>query len=236
VTSPSGSPPPDVGRRPWRPVDALKALGWWFMAGTLAYAIVLPGGVTTGELFGIVLPIQSAGAVGAVAWMTRTRSPWKEALAVRIAWGDAIGLLIGAALQIGLALVLVVFVEKVLGGSAPEQEVVDAAAVAAGPLDKTLVAASLIVIGPVAEELVFRGVLLRSLLERFGRTSAVWISATGFAALHLLDPNAWLVAPLLLVLGAVAGSQVISTGRLGRSVAIHAGFNLVTVVALFTAK
>jgi membrane protease YdiL (CAAX protease family) len=190
--------------------------------------------VTTGELFGIVLPVQSFGAIGAVAWMARTRQPWREALAARIEWVDWVGVLIGAALQIGLALVLVTIVQEVFRGSVPDQEVVDAAAVAVGTLDKTLVAVSLIVIGPVSEELLFRGVLLRGLLARHGRRFAVWASAGAFAALHLLDPGAWLVAPLLTVLGVVMGNEVVRTGRLGRSVAIHAGFNLVTVLALFT--
>lgn len=232
MTSPSASPQAD--RLPWRSSDTLRALGWWFLAGTAAYVAVLPGDVTTGELFGIVLPVQSFGAIGAVAWMARTRQPWREALAARIEWVDWVGVLIGAALQIGLALVLVTIVQEVFRGSVPDQEVVDAAAVAVGTLDKTLVAVSLIVIGPVSEELLFRGVLLRGLLARHGRRFAVWASAGAFAALHLLDPGAWLVAPLLTVLGVVMGNEVVRTGRLGRSVAIHAGFNLVTVLALFT--
>ncbi|OFW66133.1 MAG: hypothetical protein A2Z12_02550 [Actinobacteria bacterium RBG_16_68_21] len=232
MTSPGDSPSAD--RRQWRPVDALKALGWWFLAGTLAYAVVLPNEVSTGELFGFVVPVQSLGAIAGVAWMARTRSPWRDALALRVAWADWVGLLMGAALQIGLAYVLVVIVEGVFHGSLPNQEVVDAASVTVGSFDKVLVATSLIVIGPAAEELVFRGVLLRALLVRHGPRVAVWVSAIAFAAIHLLDPNAWVVAPLLAVLGLVMGNQVVRTGRLGRSVAIHAGFNLVTVVALFT--
>lgn len=232
MTSPGASPPPEL--RPWRPVDAAKALGWWVLAATVAYAVVLPGDVTTSELFGVVVPVQSLGAIGAIAWMARTREPWREALAARIEVADWIGVLMGAGLQIGMAIILVTVVERVFGGSVPEQDVVDAASVAVGATSKLLVALSLVVVGPIAEELVFRGVLLRGLLRSHSRRVAVWGSATGFAALHLLDPNAWLIAPLLLVLGVVMGNQVVRTGRLGRSVAIHAGFNLVTVVALFT--
>jgi len=225
---------PSADRRQWRPVDTLKALGWWFLAGILAYAVVLPGEVSTAELFGLVVPLQSVGAIASVVWMARTRQPWREALAVRIAWADWVGLLIGGALQIGLAYLLVVIVESVFHGSLPNQEVVDAASVAVGSVDKVLVAVSLIVIGPVAEELLFRGVLLRALLVGHSARFAVMVSAIAFAALHLLDPAAWAVAPLLAILGVVMGSEVVRTGRLGRSITIHAGFNLVTVVALLT--
>lgn len=230
MSLPSESP----DRRPWRPADAARALVWWFVTGLVAYGAASPGAVTTTELFGLVVPAQSLGAIGSVAWMARTRRPWREALAARISWADWVGVLIGVALQVAMGIVLVVIVEGWLGGSLPQQEVVGAADEAIALRDKVLVAVSLIVVGPIAEEVLFRGVLLRSLLASHGATGAVWISAAGFAALHLLDPNAWLVAPLLLVLGVVMGRQVVRTGRLGRSVAIHAGFNLVTVLALFT--
>lgn len=229
MTSPDATP----DRSEWRPRDALKALFWWLAAGIVAYSMVLPGDVSTGELFGFVFPVQSFGAIASVTWMARTRLPWREALAIRIAWADWTGLLIGAGLQIGLALALVVIIETLFRGSLPDQYVVEVASVAIGPMEKFMVMLSLVVIGPVAEELLFRGVLLRSLLVRQGARRAVWWSAIGFAALHLLDPNAMMVTPALVVLGVVLGREVVRTGRLGRAVAIHAGFNLVTVVALF---
>jgi len=232
VTSQLASPPPERG--PWRPRDAAAVLGWWFVAGVVGYALVDAGGVSATELFGVVVPVQSLGAVGAVALLAKRRENWREALAVRIARSDWIGLLMGAGLQISMGIVLVVVVEQMLGRSLPEQEVVAAAGDALSALDRVLAVASLVFLGPLAEELVFRGVLLRSLLRGHGTSAAVWISAAAFAALHLLDPSAWLVTPLLLVLGVVLGYQTVTTGRLGRAVAMHAGFNLVTVVALFT--
>ncbi len=230
MTSPLDSPPSD--RKAWRPVDAAIVLGWWFVAGVVAAIIVGPDGeLTTLETFGVVVPMQSFAALGAVAYLARRRTDWREALAARIAWADWVGVLIGIGLEIGLALVLLTIVQG-LNRNVPEQEVVGLAAESVGAVEWVLVVVSLLVIGPLAEEVVFRGVLLRSLFARYGTVPAVWWSAAAFAGLHLLDPNAIFVAPLLLVLGVVMAYQALATGRLGRSYMIHVGFNLVTVVAL----
>ena len=117
---------------------------------------------------------------------------------------------------------------------APAQDVVVSAAGAIGALDRVFVALGLIVLGPIAEEVVFRGVLLRAFERTGSRRRAVALSSGCFAGLHLIDPNALVAVPMLFVLGLVLGTQVIRTGRLGRAVAIHAGFNAVTVVVLFS--
>ena len=62
--------------------------------------------------------------------------------------------------------------------------------------------------------------------------AAVVGSAGAFALIHLLDPNLLLAMPVFFVLGWVLARATIRTGRLGRAMTIHAGFNLVTVVAV----
>jgi membrane protease YdiL (CAAX protease family) len=76
-------------------------------------------------------------------------------------------------------------------------------------------------------------VLLGALRRHRSDASSILISSAAFAALHLLDPNAILAVPFLFVVGVVMGRAVVRTGRLGRAIAIHSGFNLVSVVALF---
>jgi membrane protease YdiL (CAAX protease family) len=78
-------------------------------------------------------------------------------------------------------------------------------------------------------------VLLRALLRSRGPAFAVYVSAGAFAAIHLLDPNAWLAVPMLFVLGVVLGKQAVSTGRLGMPLLTHMAFNGLSVAALLLA-
>ncbi len=167
--------------------------------------------------------------------LARRRKDWRKALAARIEPADAVGLLIGAGLQIGLAAIAYLLIVEVFDVVLPTQEVVEAAAEAIDGGERALVVMALVILAPVSEEIVFRGILLGALRRTRGDRTAVVVSAVTFSLLHLLDPNALLAAPFLFVVGIVAGRQVIATGRLGRAVAIHAGFNLITVLALLTA-
>lgn len=230
-----GSDPVGTSHRiEWRPIDA----GWAILVGLLASLVArLAVGrldPTTAEVFGIVLPVQAAATLLAVAAIAPRRSDWRRALRVRTDVSDLWGLPLGAAMQVALAGITYVFILVFFDGDVPAQEVVLAASGAIGNLDRLLVAVGLILLGPVAEEVVFRGVLLRA-FERTGSSRrAVVLSALTFSALHLIDPNAIIAVPLLFVLGLVLGSQVVRTGRLTRAIAIHAGFNALTVVAIFT--
>jgi hypothetical protein len=89
--------------------------------------------------------------------------------------------------------------------------------------------AIVVVVGaPVVEELFFRGLVLRSLQRRFGDTWAVVGSAVIFGVAHF-EP---LQLPALVALGLILGAMAVSTKRLGPSIFVHAGFNLVTMIAL----
>lgn len=86
-----------------------------------------------------------------------------------------------------------------------------------------------VVVGaPVVEELFFRGLVLRSLQRRFGDAWAVVGSAVLFGLAHF----EWLQLPALVALGVILGVMAVSTKRLGPSIFTHAGFNLVTMIAL----
>lgn len=221
-------------RRPWRVRDGVLALLGGLVATVIALVAVASGGLGVTDLFGVVVPAQSVGTLAVVALLARRRTPWRQALRGSVTPGDAIGLLIGAGLQIALSLAAALFLEFFLRRPTPTQEVVGLAAEAVSAVDWVLVVLGVVILAPLAEEVVFRGIILRALEERRGRRPAVYLSAAGFAVIHLLDPNAIVAVPFLFVLGIVLGNQVIRTGRLGRAVMIHAGFNLVTVAALFS--
>jgi hypothetical protein len=150
-------------------------------------------------------------------------------LTVRLADWPWVGA--GVLLQV-VALGMVAAIESV-AGSEPKQEVVRAIQ-HSGTATRILGAVAVVVFAPVAEELLFRGLLLRGLLRRFGAPSAVLVGGMTFALVHLIDPSAAsLLAPLALV-GVLAGMLAVRSGDLSRSILLHAGFNLLSAVLLLT--
>lgn len=79
-----------------------------------------------------------------------------------------------------------------------------------------------IVVGaPIAEELFFRGLLLRSLARRFDDTAAIAVSALVFALSHFKPAQ----IPGLFVVGTVFAVLTRRTGRLGPAIVAHMAFN-----------
>lgn len=81
---------------------------------------------------------------------------------------------------------------------------------------------------PLAEELFFRGLMLRAAERRWGVGVALVASTVVFAVTHVQGVQ----LPALVLFGAVAGWLAVRTGRLGPAIALHAGFNAWTVVHL----
>ena len=215
-------------RRPWRMRDALVAFVTGVVTSTVAYLLV--NGDPVADAFGVVLPAQIVGMVGALAWIGRRRQPWRHALRWSARWSDLVGIPIGFGIQVVLALVLATLIET-FGLESPGQHVLYTAADAATAGQWVLVVLGAVVLAPVAEEILFRGVMVRA-LENRGRRVAVYTSAFLFSAAHGLDPGAWILLPSLFVVGVVLGYELLRTGRLGRAIAIHAGFNLLPVIGL----
>lgn len=80
----------------------------------------------------------------------------------------------------------------------------------------------------VTEELLFRGYVLRSLMQSFNKPVAVIISSLGFAAMHLFNPHMGLQAFIDLFLsGLVFGFAYSYTKRLWFPIGLHWSWNLV---------
>jgi membrane protease YdiL (CAAX protease family) len=82
----------------------------------------------------------------------------------------------------------------------------------------------LVVIAPVAEELVFRGIILKSLLNRHSATRAIILSAIVFTCVHM-DPLQMLPA---LGSGLLLGWLYYETGSLWMCILLHSSHNLMT--------
>jgi membrane protease YdiL (CAAX protease family) len=105
---------------------------------------------------------------------------------------------------------------------------------AASPAVKAILFPGVVLLAPLAEELLFRGALLRSLQRRTTTGKAVFASALIFAVIHLIDPDTYYYLPAFLLLGLVSGWRAAASGGLAESVCLHVGFNLVASVLIVT--
>jgi len=184
----------------------------------------------------VSLLAQAIGIVTAVWVISRTRGQRSLGadFGLELRWRDWHWLLIGVALQIGAAILLAPL--SILGPD-QAQGVVEGFEDASGTATVVVFAFAVVVLAPVAEELLFRGVLLRALLRRTSAGAAVLWSAGIFACIHvLLDPSlgSAQALPALFLLGIVSADQAVRTRALSRSILLHAGFNLLTAVRIVT--
>lgn len=94
-----------------------------------------------------------------------------------------------------------------------------------------------VVAAPIVEEVVFRGIVLRSLLSRLHAVAAIAVQAVLFGAAHV-DPvrgvdNIGLVVVLSGV-GAALGGAAYLLGRIGPTIVAHAILNAVVLTLVLT--
>jgi membrane protease YdiL (CAAX protease family) len=85
----------------------------------------------------------------------------------------------------------------------------------------------LVVVAPVTEELMFRGLFLHRIGESYGQKAAILGSALCFGIFHILP---WQAVGAALI-GIYLGWLVIRTGSIAMPMAAHAFFNLIPVAA-----
>ena len=141
------------------------------------------------------------------------------------------GLAVALPMALGLS-VVTVYVGLGLGRPAPEigHELLSVLQEPALWWVKAGLLTSALVLAPLLEEVIFRGLVQTAFLSvtRRGRRWWVVIIAAGiFTGMHIGQP--WQVLPSLFVLGVVLGWLYERTGSLWPSVLVHAGFNAVNV-------
>jgi CAAX protease family protein len=127
-----------------------------------------------------------------------------------------------------------VLIEPLVRLAHEQQAVVDDLKTASGA-KLAVIAIIAALIAPICEELLFRGLLLRSLRRRLTPVVAVIVQALVFALAHpMLSPTLgdFAVVPALFLLGAVSGVVAVRRGDLSASILMHIGFNLVTTVGV----
>jgi uncharacterized protein len=105
----------------------------------------------------------------------------------------------------------------------------------ANGIEVPLFTLGVVLLAPLVEELLFRGVLLRSLARRMQPAQAVFVAALAFALVHVLgDPDTYYYVPAFLLLGLVSGWRAMKTGNLSQSICLHVGFNLLATLLIVT--
>lgn len=224
-------PPVDVAERPFSVLQVL--------AGYLIAVIVagLTGGVATalsGDEEGVVALL--AGQIGfwtvllgvvALGWNRSGSGAAAGHLARQVRWVDLGGVGVGVLTQIVVLPALYFpfrsfFHDDEL--SAPAEDLLST--VDGGGL--VVMGIGVVVVAPIVEELFFRGLLLDTIRRRWGTATAVVASSLFFGAIHLQP----LQFAGLTMAGLVFAVAVVRTGRIGTAIAVHAGFNATTFVAL----
>jgi len=91
-----------------------------------------------------------------------------------------------------------------------------------------------VVVGPLCEELAFRGFLMPLLMRTFGTATGILSTAVLFGALHAPEYHkVWQYAFLIGTAGAVFGYVRYRTGSTASATFMHIGYNLIQFVALW---
>jgi membrane protease YdiL (CAAX protease family) len=207
--------------------------------GLIGYVLVgLPVLALGGEMQDLLV----VGAIGqfsghvAAVWLLARSRGGAASLGFQVEPWDGVYLFVGVGLQVVLPL-LMAPVAALVGESQTGQEVAEQIRLLGGTAARIAMAFVVTILAPIAEELMFRGILLKSLSGRGLRTASL-VSAACFGGFHLfgltgdLLTGIILLFPIFLVVGLVLARATIRRGRLGPAIFIHSGFNLLAVVVL----
>jgi membrane protease YdiL (CAAX protease family) len=217
------------------------ALGGWavaYVVAALCSAVIVslagyePDADLPLWLVALTYPPLWLGFVGIPVWAAKTKgNGWVEDFGGRIRPIDVpVGLAVGFLAQV-IVVPLVSWPFLKLTGQTTEDLSESAQALAdkaTGPWGPLLFFVIVGLLAPIAEELFFRGLVLRSFERRIGIAWAVVASSLWFAATHFQP----LQFPALLAAGAIFALLAVRTDRLGPAVVAHMAFNTTTVVVL----
>jgi membrane protease YdiL (CAAX protease family) len=146
-------------------------------------------------------------------------------------WGgdDRNRTLLIAALLIGAALAFNIAYSVFIGSKVEMQKTLRdlLAAIPQTGFNTATIMFATVILAPIVEELIFRGLFQKSLARRLPIWAAIGIAAIVFSAMHG-DLNS---APALFVIGAIFGTLYHLTGSLRVTIAAHLANNLLAMAA-----
>jgi len=218
--------------RPWQPVDAALLLAVIVLSALPALSRALhpetaeaTPSATSLILMGLLGYAVIGAALALVVWRTGAGAGILFGERARLAADLRAGVLYGLATTPPVLLVSwgVAALMQSCGLSAPEQAVFDWLGDPTLPVSaRIFLIAAAIALAPLAEEGIFRGVLLPALLRKHGPAYALILLNVLFALLHF---NAPAFAPLLLA-GICFSLGMRATGSVVTPIVMHAVFNV----------
>ncbi len=247
-------------RVPWGPRDAFVGMGLFLVIFFLLLSIAGGIAVSVGEKTEGAYYVLAAGlivmdvvVVGMVRWLTARRGATWEHLGLRLpdgplqswvrSWFPGVGRgpqqALSTAATVLLALAALWLVSATYGVIVevtdadllkPREQIESNTFDYAGPL--VLLGIAVVLFAPVAEEMLFRGLIFRGLRNPWGYWGAALASGFLFAAMHSL--SYWSLGFLipLTAVGMIIAFTYEKTGSLIAPVSLHMTFNLVSFVAL----
>jgi membrane protease YdiL (CAAX protease family) len=242
---------PDAPITPARPVRR-SSWSWWeailvyllamFVSSTLAAPIL--SSVKPEKLGEAVADVEFAlvNIVILVAWLSRRHPGWRRAMGMprswsrEAAWGIGFGLLLYPGIVFGAGLVLNLFLDQATGRSVTTPQQVPSHLPAIG-VGLTVVYA--LVVAPIHEELFFRGILFRSLRDRYGFGAGALASGLAFGLVHYVP--APFVDSLLLMSTMVFTGFALAffyewRGNIVASMIAHAAFNSIGLMLIYVIR
>jgi membrane protease YdiL (CAAX protease family) len=223
---------------PWSILDAVGIVLWTLIAQLVVGVPLSALGfdASTPMQIGVaLLAVEAVTLVGIFGWLAaRGLITWRILGPVRPRWRH---LALGAGVGIAgffIATVIPELIRQALGiPPPPRQQILEF--VAGGQRGIWLVVVTVVVVAPVVEEVVFRGLLFQVLRRRLGLWVGIALSSVTFAIVHLELLDRPLSLGALLVLGAWLAAAFHRTGSLVVPITAHALFNGVAVAATLSA-
>jgi membrane protease YdiL (CAAX protease family) len=250
---------------PGVPPQTKRQAGYWLLFALAGFLV----GQIGAELFAVIsgaIAGKSASQMTAIAtasvppewyvvstlvglWIGFIGAPWLASrtqgtrnfvrdLGVRFKPIDLIGIGIGIAGQFAITLMYAPFQHDIHNFNAPSQRLTGAS----HGSGFVIIAIATVLLAPAAEELFFRGLLLKSLVRLFtplraiggARTVGVVLAVVADGLLFGAAHGEWVQFAGLAFFGIVLSAVSYRTGRLGMNYVSHATFNLVAIVAIAT--
>ena len=191
------------------------------LCATLAVSVLQLAFLYMPPSVGLVWQIALTAAVGAL-WVRWQRTEWQRALPRRTsAWR-----------AVAVAVLICLAVASAYHSAIDPSVATNLAHAGNDALTRMALVLTATLTGPLLEEALFRGYMLKRLRRNFGSTTSVLLSGAVFAVAHG-DPSRILPQ---LVAGIVLGTLVVHTGRLWLAVVAHGLANAVGLIEqlLFT--